>query len=382
MTTNLYEILGLEATATVEEIRKAYKKKALQTHPDRLPQSATADDKKSSEEKFRAVNHAYEILVDAEKRKEYDFHGVWPPPDIEEIPRTGRSRPRGFNDPFTHPFFSSHSHSRHRSFAFTDPFSLFDSIFREALGPQSGYGGMQYGQFSESPFDMFARMERDLDTEMGGFSSTMSLSPFGALNGFPTSLFPSLGAPQQVRAGGSRWVTESYSSQTVNGVTKSVHQRRDGLGNEHVTQKFPDGREIYTINGVEQPGQGRLQSGSGNDRLPGTSQPGQVSYPTYSASYSSGHSLPYTSNPYPASRHRPTARQSTIPVPEITRQRDRPERRHSSHSSYLGHQPQHTPPHPSTRHYKRKSIISSVRDGLNSLSLLFRKARAGQQPSA
>lgn len=60
-----YELLGVEKTATYDEIRKAFRKKALKEHPDR------GGDK----EKFQELNAAYEVLSDKEKRDVYDKYG-------------------------------------------------------------------------------------------------------------------------------------------------------------------------------------------------------------------------------------------------------------------------------------------------------------------
>ncbi|QRW16935.1 DnaJ domain protein [Rhizoctonia solani] len=77
MASHLYETLNLGMNATPDEIRKAYKKLALKTHPDRAP----PERKLEAEEEFRKVNAAYEVLIDEEKRRIYDRNGVYPPPE-------------------------------------------------------------------------------------------------------------------------------------------------------------------------------------------------------------------------------------------------------------------------------------------------------------
>ena len=64
-----YEILGIAKTATKDEIKKAYRKIAMQFHPDRNP------DNKEAEEKFKEATEAYEVLGDEEKRARYDRYG-------------------------------------------------------------------------------------------------------------------------------------------------------------------------------------------------------------------------------------------------------------------------------------------------------------------
>lgn len=63
--TKYYELIGVEKSATTDEIKKAFRKKALKEHPD----------KGGDPEKFKDITVAYEVLGDPEKRKMYDKYG-------------------------------------------------------------------------------------------------------------------------------------------------------------------------------------------------------------------------------------------------------------------------------------------------------------------
>ena len=69
MKTDYYEILQVERTATDGEIKTAYRKLAMQFHPDRNPNNPEA------EEKFKECSEAYTVLSDADKRAAYDRFG-------------------------------------------------------------------------------------------------------------------------------------------------------------------------------------------------------------------------------------------------------------------------------------------------------------------
>lgn len=111
-----YKILNVSKTANEAEIKKAYRKKALELHPDRNK------DNPQSEEKFKELNEAYAVLSNKDKRQQYDMYGseqfhrrysqedIFRDFDINDIfqnmgfrPGTGRQSRRGFSsetDPF------------------------------------------------------------------------------------------------------------------------------------------------------------------------------------------------------------------------------------------------------------------------------------------
>src|SRR3989441_2299398 len=64
-----YEVLGVSKNASAEELKRAYRKLALQFHPDRNPNDP------QSEARFKEVNEAYEVLSDQSKRQRYDSFG-------------------------------------------------------------------------------------------------------------------------------------------------------------------------------------------------------------------------------------------------------------------------------------------------------------------
>src|SRR5215471_11967905 len=64
-----YEVLSVSRTATDQELKTAYRKLAMQYHPDRNPNNPEA------EEKFKACSEAYQVLSDPDKRAAYDRYG-------------------------------------------------------------------------------------------------------------------------------------------------------------------------------------------------------------------------------------------------------------------------------------------------------------------
>ena len=109
-----YEVLGIARSASAEEIKKAYRKLAIQYHPDKNPGNSEA------EEKFKEAAAAYEVLSNAEKRQNYDRFG-------HSGPQMGGGGFGGGMD-------------------MNDIFEQFGDIFGGAFGSSSSRGGQRGGQ--------------------------------------------------------------------------------------------------------------------------------------------------------------------------------------------------------------------------------------------
>ena len=139
-----YETLGVTKTASQDEIKKAFKKLARQYHPD------VAKDQPDAEERFKAVNEAYEVLGDAEKRQKYDTLGP------------GWEQGQDFGG------YSGHSGGGHYDYNFggsTGFSDFFESMFggRGGGDPFSAYGGARGGRRPRSTQPMAGEdIEADL----------------------------------------------------------------------------------------------------------------------------------------------------------------------------------------------------------------------------
>lgn len=120
-----YQILGVTKSATADEIKKAYRKMALQYHPDR-------NKTKEGEAKFKEVTKAYEVLGDQQKRATYDQFGA---AAFEQGGAAGPGGPFGGQQggqygPFSYSYSTGGNGTQGFDFGgFSDPFDIFEQFF-------------------------------------------------------------------------------------------------------------------------------------------------------------------------------------------------------------------------------------------------------------
>lgn len=128
-TKDYYNSLGVSKTATADEIKKAYRKLAMQYHPDR-------NKTKEADLKFKEVTKAYEVLSNVEKRKSYDQFGH---AAFEQGAGQGGGEPFGGQQGGQYGPFSYTYSSNGQGFDFgggVDPFDIFEQFFGGAQRPQ------------------------------------------------------------------------------------------------------------------------------------------------------------------------------------------------------------------------------------------------------
>ena len=229
--TCFYEILGVDASATPEEIRRAYRRLAVRYHPDKNP---------NGREMFEQISRAYETLSDEELRAAYDGRRVG---------GRGSSDARGRD--FDENFFRDRAR-------FRDPFEMFRDVFGDDFAFPSAFGGSGIDPFRGAG-GVFGRRRSFFDDDdfFGGGSSFGGGLSFGG--GFGGGGFGG-GASHATTWSSSTTTTTTISSDGTR-VTRTVSRR-----------VLPDGTVVESQN-VSQDESGRagnshsLADGGGGSRF-------------------------------------------------------------------------------------------------------------------
>lgn len=139
MAADYYQSLGVSKTATAQELKTAYRKKAMEYHPDR-------NKTKEAEVKFKEISKAYEVLSDTQKRQTYDQFGAaafeqgGPTGQGAGGPFGGFGQQSGGQGPFTYSYSSNGDSGDFGGFS--DPFDIFEQFF----GGGNPFGAQQQRQ--------------------------------------------------------------------------------------------------------------------------------------------------------------------------------------------------------------------------------------------
>ena len=185
---DLYKALGVDKKASADEIKKAYRKLARQYHPDRNPDDAKA------EARFKEVQHAYDVLSDPDKRKQYDRGGL-----VRAVRRRRQGAGQGF-----------------------DPAAFGDILSNLFGGGGAAPGGAARAPPPERGRDLEAEVRIGFDQSLKGVQVPVTLTTSRDLSRPATARAPSR-APRRRSA---RAATGAASSRRVRACSRSPSPAR------------------------------------------------------------------------------------------------------------------------------------------------------------
>jgi molecular chaperone DnaJ len=240
-----YEILGVNKTATAEEIKKAYRKVAIQFHPDKNPGN------KEAEEKFKEAAEAYEVLSDETKRAQYD--------------RFGHNRPGGGGG------------YAHHEMNMEDIFSQFGDIFGGGSPFDSFFGGGGGGRSRQRKgSNLRIKLKLTLDEIANGVEKKIKVNRLTVAEGVTFKTCPACQGTGQVRKVVNTMLGQMVSASTCatcNGAGQSIDKRPSGVDSSGLVSK-EDVISVKIPAGVAD-GMQLSMAGKGNE-APGGGIPGDL----------------------------------------------------------------------------------------------------------
>jgi molecular chaperone DnaJ len=239
-----YEILGVGKGASAEEIKKAYRKVAIQFHPDKNQGN------KEAEEKFKEAAEAYEVLSDADKKAQYD--------------RFGHSRPGNGG-------FSGHSMNME------DIFSQFGDVFGGGGGsPFDSFFGGGGGSRQRKGSNLRIKLKLSLDEIANGVEKKIKVNRLVRAEGVSFKTCPACQGNGQVRKVVNTMLGQMVSSSTCStchGTGQLIDKRPPGVDSSGLVSK----EDLISVKIPAGVGDGMQlsMSGKGNE-APGGGVPGDL----------------------------------------------------------------------------------------------------------
>lgn len=205
-----YEILGVSKSAQNDEIKKAYRKVAIQFHPDKNP------DNKEAEEKFKEAAEAYEVLSDVDKRAKYDRFGH----------SKGGSSGYGGHEMNMDDIFSQ----------FGDIFGGGGSAFESFFGGGSGRGGRRQRKGS----NLRIKLKLSLDEVANGVEKKIKVNRLVRAEGVTFKTCSSCQGSGQVRKVVNTMLGQMVSASTCptcDGAGQIIEKRPSGVDNSGLVSK-------------------------------------------------------------------------------------------------------------------------------------------------